>query len=189
MLVLKNEDLVRIGAAMVKMKESPDRGFPHLARVPRWEAFEITKAHMASQGLGVRGGVYTFDDAANGIAGVIIHGEYGHFAVTLNDEGRRAELFASPQYTFHDRQVPGLVDMSKSAALLMVRAMCVGFSLEAIVQWFDSVYRLHTNRRVSPNFDPRQTFDKMTSFIAPGVNLLENKYKGLLSNDRPHKRF
>jgi hypothetical protein len=186
MLHFNSVERSRIHTAISKMM-SVDRGFPHLARVPYDEAHFISKAHMAAQGLGMRGLVYTFD--TKDAIGVIIHGEYGSISVQVTHDCSDTTMFVSPQYKFKDTKIEGLEAMSKTAMNLLVRCLCAGLSLEAVTQWFDSVYRLHTGRRTSPNFHPSQTFDKMCTFLEPGIRLIEGKYNGLINNDRLHSWF
>jgi len=186
MLAFNSVERSRIYTAIGKMIKK-DRGFPHLRFMAFNEVFAITKAHMSAQGLGTRGGVYTYENSFG--LGVMIHGEYGNVAIEVSHDCKDTNMFVSPQYVFHDRQVEGLVEMSKTAMNLMVRCMCAGFSLEAVMQWFDSIYRLHTNRRTSPNFNPQQTFDKMCTFLEPGCRLIENKYQSLINNERLHSWF
>lgn len=151
--------------------------YPHLEVDKTENAVAVSKAHMVCRALAGRGGVYSFSTPKH--HGLAIHGEYGHFVAIVEPfqtEGKStAALHPSAHFCFDNNRVPNVDTMSADLQRLMLRAIWVGFETTSILQWFDSVYRMHTNRRVSPNFDPRQVAEKLMVMIEPGVAYLESK--------------
>lgn len=154
--------------------------FVHMKEVYIVDAVSLSKAHTIAESSSGRGNLYTFD--TKGLQddfseyGIIIHGEYGY-----------ATLFACPNgklrvnLSDHYRLNAALRHLAIKAEMLLVRCIINQLSGKSILQWFDSAYRLMTNRRVSPNFVPEVALDKLAAGLNPGLDLMESRYADLFT--------
>lgn len=114
---------------------------------------------------------YFSTEAPNDRIGLHVHGEYGFMTVQELNDKSTPTIYISTSY------VDAVRDMKlKARATKLARDMItVGFPMYALLQWFDSMYRLDNGRRTSPHFKPVAAFDKLAFVVEPAIDMLLRK--------------
>ena len=147
------------------LRSRPEADYPHLSNVDIMDAIKISRTYSLAE-FGAKGVRYAGN--TDTMSYIVCPGEYGCIYI-VSDQGGVPFVMATPAYVL-TREWSHL---QTEAFDLFRRLIVNNIQVSSLIQWFDSVYRRSTGRKVSPNFFPEQNFEKLKGNLTPGLEVLE----------------